>query len=223
MGATGATGAQGPAGPSGTPGGGTNRVYRWAVFSTYDQPSGWILNNNADFFGGIEPDNWTDGGAIASQMSADKDVLRTLFVHKGYVGNNALIWNENWKNFSSTNGTVVTALFRVRNATVDPIIWNVRFHYTCFGNWSEFASAALNGVSVFSTTMGTICTNNSFVNLAISVPGSQTSTAIFVSTSNQPSGDTRTATMAFSNNTFVMPAGLELVDDFETATGGWEQ
>jgi hypothetical protein len=45
---------------------------------------------------------------------------------------------------------------------------------------------------------------------------------LFVSTSNPPS-TTRTALLAFKSPTFAMPAGLELIDDLEYATGGWEQ
>jgi hypothetical protein len=35
--------------------------------------------------------------------------------------------------------------------------------------------------------------------------------------------DIRASQLAFYNNSLVLPAGLELVDDLETATGGYEQ
>jgi hypothetical protein len=61
------------------------------------------------------------------------------------------------------------------------------------------------------------------VDLVLPIPPGRVSTAIFVSTSNPMSGETRLSLLAFSNDTFALPAGLELVDDLETASGGWEQ
>lgn len=222
-GADGAPGAQGPVGPPGP--GVSQHSFRWTVFSTYIESGGWILQNDPAYFGGVAPSNWTDGNAIASQMSPDKDVLRTLFVNKMSPGKGALVWAETWGSFSSTNGHVVTALMRIRNTTASPIQWPVTFTHSCYGPWSEWASAALNGVSVFTTSncnpVGTT------VVLDLTIPAGRTSTAIFVSTSGMPffyvsSAGVRTVVMAFKAPTFDLPAGLELVDDLDTATGGWE-
>jgi len=85
----------------------TGAVYRWAVFSTYSQVSSWYANNNPAFFGGVNPSTWTDGQGHAAQMSADKEVLRTLFTQKGYGGKNALVYADEWYFFSSTNGKML--------------------------------------------------------------------------------------------------------------------
>lgn len=180
-----------------------------------------MFNNVAALFGGINPSNWTDGNAVAHQMSSDKSVLRTLFTQKGYPGANAMVYADNWYSFSSTNGKVVTALFRIRNTTESAINWTVRYHFTCHGGWGELASAALNGVSVF--TSGSCTSSQGFTDLVLPVPANRTSTAIFVSTSSPPNFSIRSVAMAFSNNSLTLPAGLEFVDDLETATGGWEQ
>jgi hypothetical protein len=224
QGEQGIQGEPGPAGPSGTPGGGTNRVIRWNVFSTYDQNAGWLAANNADLFGGVNPSNWTDNNYRADQMSSNKDVLRALLTRKGYPGNDMLLYAETWGYYSSTNGRVVVALVRIRNTTLAPIDWNVRFHHTCYQNWSELASIAVNGVLHWSSAPPALnCSSQTPLNTTISIPANRTSSVVFVSTSSIPSGTTRSTLMAFSNNTFLLPAGLELVDDFETATGGWEQ
>lgn len=54
------------------------------------------------------------------------------------------------------------------------------------------------------------------------IPANRTSTVIFVSGS-APVATTRATLMAFSNDSLALPAGLEYVDDLDTATGGWEQ
>jgi hypothetical protein len=216
-------GDTGPAGPAGPPGpGATQRVYRWAVFSTFDYNGVWMGNNNALLFGGVPPSTWTDGYGLAAQMSADKSVLRTLFQHKAYPGDNALVWAETWVYSGSTDGRVVTALFRIRNTTAAPITWPVTFNYTCYSGWGEIASAALNGASVYSAG-GCAPGGGSIATVNLSIPAQRTSTAIFVSTSGQPAANMRSVMLAFSNNSLSLPAGLEFVDDLETATGGWEQ
>ena len=122
-------------------------IYRWAIFSTYNNNTGWLMNNGSDMFGGINPSNWTDGNAIAASMSPDKEILRTLYTRKGYGGKNALVMAKVFHQYSSTNGQVVSALFRIENTTSDNIIWTPYFYYTCYYSWSERASVALNGVN----------------------------------------------------------------------------
>ncbi len=107
-------------------------TYRWATFQTYYEAVGWALDNNANLFGGINPSNWTDGNAIASQMSSDKELLRTLFVNKGFAKNNATILNENFIQYSSTNGKVILALFRINNTSGSAINWSPSFYYSAF-------------------------------------------------------------------------------------------
>ena len=98
-------------------------TYRYAVFDTYDQVSTWNANNDASLFGGIAPSAWTDGSAVASSMSSNKEVLRTLFNKKGYAGANALVHSESTTQSSSTNGKVAVVFFRIRNTTAADIVW----------------------------------------------------------------------------------------------------
>ncbi len=216
QGVSGPMGPQGPAGDSfsGAP-------YRWAVFSTYGQFSGWYAGNSAAMYGGVAPSMWSDGSARAYMMSSDKEVLRTLFSRKGYGGKNALVAADEWYSYSSTNSKHAAALFRIRNTTENTISWRPSVYMTCYGGWGEWASIALNGANVYEDGSNrTAMTPPTSVSLPI--PPNRSSTAIFVAGSGPPQY-TRSLLLAFTNNCLELPAGLEFVDDFDTATGGWEQ
>ena len=223
----GPSGATGPMGPQGPVGIGTPRVYRWNVFSTYNEAAGFMMNNSPDFFGGLVPSMWTDGNGTAQMMSADKNVLRALFTQKAYPGANALVYADTFMQYSSTNGKVVAALFRVRNTTAAAITWTPFFWHTCFASWQEAASVAVNGVNQFQSVGNNCSPSGSLVTVPMSIPPNRTSTVIFVSTSSPPFSVSfagiRTVLMAFGNNSLALPTGLEFIDDLDTATGGWEQ
>ena len=191
-------------------------TYRWATFTTYDQQS-WACGNTASLFGGVNPSNWTDNNYLAANMPSDKEVLRTIFTQKGYASKNAMIMNDDWMSYSSTNGKVVMALFRIKNTTENAITWTPWFYCSAYGAWGEKASLSLNGAD----TWNTISSSNASVSL--SIPASRTSTVIFVSTSGSPVNNVRNCRLAFYNNSLLLPVGLEFVDDLDTATGGWEQ
>jgi hypothetical protein len=200
-------------------------TYRWAVFDTYEQSSGWMANNDPSLFGGVAPSNWTDAGALASQMSPDKEVLRTLFTRKGWARANALVNSETYWAYSSTNGKVTAALFRIRNTSGAAINWSPSIRVTSYPAWSEVASVALNGASVWTSGGTTYYPAMGPVTLTMSIPANRTSTAIFVSPSGPSSGSQypRTTYLAFVGNSLALPAGLEFVDDLDSASGGWEQ
>ena len=198
--------------------------YRFAVFNTYDQASGWMAGNDASLFGGIAPSAWTDGGAIASQLSPDKAVLRTLFNRKGFAGANALIHAESFVYVSSTDGKVVAALFRIRNATAAPVTWTPVIRVTAYGAWGEWASVAINGASAWTSAGGNYFPSTGPVSVPLVIPANRTSTAIFVSTGALPGSSlTRSTILAFVSNSLALPAGLQFVDDLDTATGGWTE
>jgi hypothetical protein len=202
-------------------------IYRWNTFHTYHNGSSWLLNNEPSHFGGVTPDAWTDGNALADAISPDKEVLRTLFTRKGYGGANANIVSNVFHQYSSTNGQVTVALFRIRNTTGSDITWTPYFAYTCFYWWGERASVALNGTLMWQSGSEN-CTNNSRTNVDLTIPANRISTVIFVS----PSSDTmspgsgiqvRANILVFYNNSLALPNGLEYVDDLDIATGGWDQ
>jgi hypothetical protein len=192
------------------------------VWSTYSDGFGWFTGNNPAMFGGVAPSVWGDGNGIAAQMSSDKEVLRTLFARKGYAGKNANVAADQWLAFSSTNSKHAAALFRIVNTTANPINWMVDVYTTAFAGWSELASIAVNGQNFYTGS------SPALVQVALPIPPGQTSTVIFVSGSAQPffignNTYARSLNLMFTNNTLQLPAGLQYVDDLDTASGGWNQ
>ena len=181
---------------------------------------GFSLFNDATLFGGVTPSNWTDGNALASQISASKDVQRTLFQKKGYAKENGMLFCDQFYETSSTDGEVFTALFRISNTTGAAITWTPNFIYTAYTTWGEKASITVNGANSWSSgTSGSAA-------VSLSIPSGQVSTVIFVCTSSSPTPISgafllRSCQFGFYNNSLTLPAGLQYVDDLDTATGGW--
>jgi hypothetical protein len=201
---------------------GVSAAYRWAAFHTYDPVSGWVMQNDASQFGGIPPSNWTDGSALAYQMSADKTVLRSLFTRRGYATGSANVFCDLWIANSSTDGEVVLVLFRIKNSSPNAVTWIPSFYYTCYSSWGEKASITLNGENSWSALF------SGTANVSLSIPANRTSTVIFVSTSGTPASVgsgiyTRSCQLSFYNGCLYLPSGLAFVDDLDTATGGWSE
>jgi len=192
-------------------------TYRWAVWSSYAQSHGWFSGNNSSMFGGVAPSVWGDGRGTAGSMSSSKEVLRTLFSKKGYAVANSNVWSEEWYAYSSTNSKHAGALFRVRNLTNKTITWKLSRYYSSYGGWGEYASTALNGKNIWSTS-----SNQSYgtVTHSLQIPPNRVSTVIVISGSSSQSG-TRTCYLGFYNNSLKLPAGLVYVDDLDTAPDGW--
>jgi hypothetical protein len=232
IGLTGAQGAIGPAGPQGRTGADGPRIghmYRWNVFDTFDHPNvTWLFANNPTMFGGVAPSAWSDGFALAASVAADKDVQRSLLTQKGYPGRNAMVLSDTRLQFGSNDGKLVVTLFRVRNTTADPINWQAHFWYSCYRPWGEVASAALNGVNVVVDNAG-CSTSGKLAVVTLPIPPNRTSTVIFVSASGVPTSFAnnnhwvRPTVAGFIDDSLALPTGLELVDDLDTATGGYEQ
>jgi len=211
-------------GPPETNGPNETRVFRHMTFDTFLEACCWSAGDDASLFGGVSPSMWTDGEGLASAMSSDPDVLRTLFVRKLYPGNNALVSSERWADQSSTNGKVTAVLMRIRNRTSSEIAWQPFFYFTAYASWGERASVALNGVNVWNSTGDH--DSNSTASPTFTLPANQTSTVIFVVPSSPPwfaSAFFRMNFLAFYNNSLNLPAGLSFVDDLDQLTGSlWQ-
>ena len=199
-------------------------TFRLAKFQTYHHSLSWLMENNASMYGGINPSNWTDGAWVASQVSADKEVLRTIYTEKRYAGKNANVCSEVYIMYSSTTALVCSALFRVTNTTANAITWTPFFYYSAYSGWGEQASIAVNGANVWSTG------GQGKTSVNLTIPANRISTVIFVTTSatqiDMPAGwngHERATVLGFYNDSLALPAGLKFVDDFDTAKGGWEQ
>ena len=88
---------------------------------------------------------------------------------------------------------------------------------------------AFNGASAWSSASvgGSLVPASGPYSVALTVPAGRVSSAIFVSTTgpgmNIGYGNVRTLFLAFVNNSLALPAGLQFVDDLDTATGDWTQ
>jgi hypothetical protein len=125
-----------------------------------------------------------------------------------------MIWAESDTFYSSTNGRVAVALFRVQNTTNTPITWTPHFYYSAYPDWGERAGVAINGSEVW-TSGGFSGLGQTSVD--ITVPPNQTSTVIFSSTSGPASG-LRGSQLGFYNNSLDLPTGLAFVDDLDSPT-----
>lgn len=195
-------------------------IYRWATFSTYNQANGWYADNNSDLFGGVTPLNWSDGGAIAANMSSDKQILLALFSNKGYAGKNAMVYADEWYSYSSTNGKFATALFRIENTTGNDINWVVDWYCTSYGGWGEKASITVNGANTWNSGSSSFGANH-HETITLSIPANRKSTIIFVSASTTVN-NTRGVFLGFDNNCLDLPAGLKYIDDLDIAPNGWD-
>ncbi len=189
--------------------------FRWQTFDTFDDATGaWLMGNDPAMYGGVSPAAWTDGGATAGSMSSNPTVLATLFTNQGRASRNALIWSEVETVYSSTNGGIGAALFRVRNTTGSAIVWTPSFNYSCHAAWGEVASVALDGVDVWTSAgPGTLGSQT----VGLSIPAGGTSTVIFTSTLGPPGGGgtarARGGQLGIVGDGLVLPAGLVFVDD----------
>jgi hypothetical protein len=95
--------------------------------------------------------------------------------------------------------------------------------YTYQTAWvdEDRASVSLNGVNTWCPA--TNYDVNGTHSFALSIPPSRTSTVIFVSGSTPMWNDLRACILSFYNNSLTLPAGLEYVDDLDTAADGWDQ
>jgi hypothetical protein len=201
-------------------------VFRWAVFDNYAQANNWYLDNDATLFGGVNPSNWADGNYRPVHLSADKEVLRTLFTQRMVGGKNALVFAQRHQIYwSSTDGRVVMALFRIKNSTGAAINWTLTMRYSAYPSWNEYAGIAVNGVEVWNPGSNAWWTKDS---VTMSIPANRTSTVIVKATSGPPWNNygamgERQTILGFVDNSLALPAGLQMVDDLDSATGGWEK
>ena len=196
---------------------------RYKVFSTFEQSWTWFDNNNGRFFLGIAPQQYSDGNAVAWSISPDKNLWRAVFNQSMKIYPNMQVWAEEHKAYSSTNGRHLVVLFRVKNTTANAINWQPQFSFTSFAGWSERTSITMNGAGTWQNT-GDCYAGSCTDAPTMAVPGNRTSSVIFVVSSGpQNSGEMRGLWLAFYNNSLTLPAGLEFVDDLDTATGDWTQ
>ena len=200
----------------------TLAFHRWRTFDTHDESVGWFFDNDARLFGGVTPQQWTDGNATAAALSTDLDVLRRFLFRTATCGPSCVVATRFGPNpVSNMTGRMTVAAFRVRNANAVATKWTVSWGFTANATkMGEMASVAVNGVNVATyETSGT-------ANVTLTLPARTTSTVVFVSGSGdviianypgQPDSPEwtmwwhRNHRLAFLNDTLALPKGLSYV------------
>ena len=197
-------------------------TYRYGLWSTYDYWSGWAMSNQAnEHYLGINPSNWGDGNAVIWSFNGAKDSLRAVFNKDGKIYKNITVWNEGWRNYSSTNSKHVGFWVRIKNTTQNDITWTPKFWYTSGTGWSMKSSITVNGNSNWQAND---CQASCSTNVDLSIPKNRTSSVVFAIASQYgQSGEFCYLLLAFKDGSLQLPAGLEWVDDYDTCQGNWEQ
>ncbi len=197
--------------------------FRW---NSYSNNWGWFANNENQWFGGVHPSQWGDdsGNGFAWQISADKNIQRTLFNKLMWGGWNLQAIAEEWFVYSSTNSQTFGVLFRIRNKTPNAINWRTAFWYSAYSGWGEETTAAINGQNQWQGNGACAYCSSS---TTFTVPANRMSTVIFTAgSSDRASGccdfGPRTNMLIFTENSMKLPAGLEYENDLDYATGGYE-
>jgi hypothetical protein len=150
-------------------------------FHTHQHSSSWLMSNQATLFGGINPSTWTDNNGMAQNINPQFRYLQSIFKTKttGSKIGGLNLCSDVYIMYSSTDGHVCGGVFRIKNTKTAPINWGVSFWYTAFHGWGERASATINGQSSWNSG-GTNVGGIAQASVSFSVPGSRTSTVIFV-------------------------------------------
>jgi hypothetical protein len=204
---------------------GKGSMYRWVTWNNYHPHTGWYAGNNSNVFGGVAPSNWCDGNYRGTHLSSNFDVLRAFFVNSGppIEGKlkNALVSAKTTTYGDSTDGMFTAVLFRIKNSTQSNINWTVHWYATSFPSWSERSSISVNGADTWNN--GGDTNAQSPTSHGLTIPANRTSTVVFIASSyNSSWNNSRNHFLAFYNDSLVLPAGLEYVDDFDTKPNGWD-
>jgi hypothetical protein len=199
-------------------------VFRWNIFSTYNQNCCWLDRDRNRAFGGVRPQQWGDGNYRAHDMTADLGVMRRLFNRRmtGDADMGANVCIENWMMTHSTDDRRCVALFRIRNTETTAKQWPVSWSFTGWSGWGNQASVAVNKQNVWHGNCHHFCDRNENIAMAANSAGNRINTVILVAGGSADYGHYnyyRSLMLTF--NKLALPEGLEFVDDMETATGGW--
>jgi len=202
-------------------------VFRVGKWHTYANAWGnWLDGNRANGYGGVNPSEWTDGNARADQMSNDFKYLQRLFTRKATANSfGATICSDMYNQYSSTNGGVCGAIFRIKNTGKSQVAWQPLVTMTSFNGWEETASISLNGNNLIGNrNCYHECRTQDTIRIPANSAGNRVSTVIFMSGSSHQSGyESRSTMLSFQDNSLGLPNNLEYVDDLDVQTGAWKK
>jgi len=200
-------------------------VFRITKFHTYNQRF-WHDGNRGNAFGGVRPNQWTDGSYRADQMSNDFKYLARLFTRTATANTfGGTVCSEMHGMTSSTNGLMCGALFRIKNTGKSTVQWKPKHTMTSFTGWGESASITVNGNNQIGNRncQGECRDRQDGLNIPANSAGNRISTVIFLSSSSYPSSYWRSTLLIFGDNALALPTNLEYVDDLDTVEGAWKK
>jgi subtilisin-like proprotein convertase family protein len=203
-------------------------TYRWNVFSNYDPQCCWMFGDDANLAMGVAPSSWSNG-AYAHNISADKNIQRNFFIKRGYAyGNGALVYSDYWDSYNDGNiARSLAVLFRIKNTSGAAKTWSPTFNFTAYGGWSDYSSIAINGQNAWTYTSN--CYSNTTAQPTLTIPGTQPVSTVIFFIGSSPNWvwrnyhGFRELALAFKAGAMTLPAGLQFVDDLDTAVGSWDQ
>ncbi|MFZ4860509.1 MAG: hypothetical protein ACOYL3_29470, partial [Desulfuromonadaceae bacterium] len=202
-------------------------TFRYARMSMHDPAWDWVKGNDPAYFLGVNPSSWS-GNAVASSINPDKDLWRMVFNYSGKNRIGGVLWNEYQPIYSnSAAGHFVYFLFRVKNNGASAVDWKPQVWYTSYASWSDISSATLNGANTWNSSGQDCYPGSCTATPTFSVPANRTSSVIFAIASGitwcPNSQCHRSLYFAFAKGALALPAGLEFVDDIDTAIGSWDK
>jgi hypothetical protein len=199
-------------------------VFRWTIFSTYNQNCCWFDRDRTRAFGGVRPQQWGDGNIQAHQMNPDIRYLKRMFTSRATgdaeAGANACI--ENFMMPHSTDDKRCGALFRIKNSAAGPVTWRVSWTFTGWSGWGNQASVAVNKRNVWHGNCHHHCERTESIAMVPNDTRDRVSTVVFITGGSATYGHYnyyRTNMLSF--NRMALPDGLDFVDDLDSATGSW--
>lgn len=204
-------------------------VFRWKKWNTYANANiGWFDENQPNGFGGINPQVWSDNNGRVWDMADSLETLTRLFNEKQVAPKfGATVCASVDVHYSSTDGTLCGAMFRIKNNSTQAVVWSPDVTMSSWHDWSETASISVNG----QTTWSRDCRNECRERISITIPANsqrnRISTVLFASSAGVNAGGggnfhQRGTILMFRDNALRLPTGLEYVDDFDVASGRWK-
>jgi hypothetical protein len=202
-------------------------TFRYARMSMHDPGWDWVKGNDPGFFLGVNPSSWS-GNAVASSISADKDLWRMVFNYSGKNRIGGVLWNEYQSIYSNSSaGHFVFFLFRIKNSTGAAINWAPQYWYTSYHSWGDWSSATVNGANTWNSSGQDCYPGACAATPTFSIPANRTNSVIFAIAAGPtwcPNSQChRSLYLAFAKGALTLPNGLEFVDDLDAAASGWDK
>lgn len=200
-------------------------VFRWKMWNTHPNANiGWFDENDRNGFAGVAPQKWSDNYGKAWDINNDLESLTRLFNQRIVAPSfGATVCATVDVHYSSTDGTLCGAVFRIRNTADVPRIWQPAITISSWHAWSESATISVNGENTWVSD----CSSQCIFAPRLELPPNKVSTIIFISSAGVNAGGSydmhqRGTILMFRDNALMLGDDLYYEDDLDVATGPWK-